>query len=72
MKPSKVARAFQGTWRITSMELWSADAIDMDGEGCFIFDGDGGRFQFICVHGLMHRVLHCRGTAARGVYVGRE
>jgi hypothetical protein len=31
-----------GKWRITSMELWDAEFIDLLGPGYIQFDADGG------------------------------
>jgi hypothetical protein len=43
-----------GRWRITSMELWDTDAIDLVEPGFIEFDRDGtGRFGFIVVAGWM-------------------
>lgn len=48
------AKAFEGTWRITSMELWAMPDVDMVGPGFFGFRADGfGNFRFICVEGDM-------------------
>ena len=48
------AAAFAGRWRIVEMEMWEADAIDLDVEGHFTFvKGRQGDFQFICVRGFM-------------------
>ena len=40
-----------GRWRITGMELWSAEAFDLLGAAFFRFDQYGGEFQFIAVRG---------------------
>src|SRR3954447_3342119 len=54
---------FTGRWRITSMELWDTDAIDLVAPGFIEFDRDGtGRFGFIVVEGWMD----CRGTIRDG------
>jgi hypothetical protein len=46
-----------GRWRITSMELWDTDFIDMLEPGFIRFDaGGGGEFAFGAIHGG----LHCR------------
>lgn len=63
MKRTELEAIFAGTWRITWMELWEPDVIDLDGEARFEFTGRGGKFQFICVHGLMD----CRYSVAHGV-----
>jgi hypothetical protein len=48
---------FEGTWRITEMELWDSEAIDLLGPGNFRFDADqSGEFQLIAVRGW----LDCR------------
>jgi hypothetical protein len=47
-------KEFIGRWRITEMEQWDQDFVDMDGPGVFEFKKDGtGEFQFGCVHGYM-------------------
>lgn len=39
---------FEATWRISEMELWDQDAIDLLGPGYFRFDDEqSGEFQFI-------------------------
>lgn len=50
-------KMFEGTWRITEMEQWEHDAIDLLGPGFFRFDQEqSGQFQFIAVRGW----LDCR------------
>ena len=49
--------AIIGSWRITEMELWDQEDIDMMASGYFRFDADGkGEFGFIAVQGW----LDCR------------
>ena len=44
--------ALLGKWRITSMEFWDADFIDLLGPGYIQFDTDGrGEFAFGAVQG---------------------
>ena len=44
--------AIIGSWRITEMELWDQEDIDMMAPGYFRFDADGkGEFGFIAVQG---------------------
>jgi len=44
--------AIHGSWRITEMELWNQEDIDMMCPGYIRFDADGmGEFQFIAVSG---------------------
>lgn len=43
--------AFDGKWRITWMEEWDADYIDMDEPGHFSIVGDEGSFVFGMVRG---------------------
>ncbi len=51
-KPSGAGAVFEGAWRITEMELWDREAIDLLGPGYFRFDLDGtGECQFIAVRG---------------------
>jgi len=47
-------RSFAGRWRIVSMELWDADAIDLVEPGFIQFNQDrSGQFGFIAVQGWM-------------------
>jgi len=44
--------AIMGSWRITEMELWDQEAIDMMAPGYFRFDASGmGELGFIAVQG---------------------
>lgn len=46
--------SIQGRWRITEMELWDRDTIDLFGPAFIeIGPGDRGRFRFIAVEGVM-------------------
>ena len=46
--------AFTGSWRITDMEMWDADARDLLGPAYIEFGRDGdGEFRFIAVTGWM-------------------
>jgi hypothetical protein len=46
--------AFLGHWRITTMELWAMDAIELLGRGVFAFEDEAfGEFRFIAVRGWM-------------------
>jgi len=42
-----------GKWRITEMDLWDQEAIDLLGPAFIEFEGAGGRFRFIAVDGWM-------------------
>lgn len=42
-----------GKWRITEMDTWSRDAIDLVGTAYIEFRGLGGRFLFVAVEGWM-------------------
>jgi hypothetical protein len=42
-----------GKWRITEMEVWDRDAIDLVGPAFIEFTGQGGQFRFIAVDGWM-------------------
>lgn len=47
-----VKNAIIGSWRISEMELWDQEDIDMMAPGYFRFDADGmGEFGFIAVQG---------------------
>ncbi len=47
---------FQGTWEITSSEVWNKDALDLVAPAHFRFDGRKGEFVMIAVRGW----LDCR------------
>ena len=56
-KPAKTKLAttasqkVEGTWRLTEMELWDTDYIDMEGPGLIVFQKKGrGEMLFGCVH----------------------
>ncbi|WP_448563415.1 hypothetical protein [Thalassotalea ganghwensis] len=52
---------FVGKWRITEMEMWSQDMVDMNELGCFEFykDKNQGRLAFCAVEGWLDlRVSH--------------
>lgn len=42
-----------GRWRITKMDLWDQDAIDLLGPAFIEFKGQEGQFRFIAVEGRM-------------------
>jgi hypothetical protein len=49
-----VTKPFKGSWRITKMELWDEDAMDLDGPAHIKFGVDRtGDFGFIAVRGWM-------------------
>ncbi len=43
----------QGKWRITEMERWDREAIELMGPAFIRFDGSRGDFRFIAVEGEM-------------------
>jgi hypothetical protein len=48
----KKRNPYIGKWRITEMEMWDKDFIDMETEGHFLFEKDDlGSFQFGLVQG---------------------
>lgn len=52
-----------GRWRITEMDMWDREAIDLIGPGFIEFAKNGtGQFRFIAVHGGMD----CRRTKHDG------
>ena len=51
-----------GKWRITSMDLWDQDEIDLVGPAFIEFRGQSGQFRFIAVEGWMD----CRHKAKNG------
>jgi hypothetical protein len=52
---------FVGKWRITEMEVWSQDMVDLNEEGHFNFDENNqGKFIFCDVEGYMDVVVNTR------------
>ena len=52
---------FFGKWRITHMEVWAQDMVDVVEEGYFNFDdNDQGQFIFCEVEGNMDVVVNTR------------
>ncbi|MGL1957811.1 MAG: hypothetical protein OCD00_10910 [Colwellia sp.] len=52
---------FVGKWRITEMEVWSQDMVDLVEDGYFSFDeSDQGQFIFCAVEGHMDVVVNTR------------
>lgn len=51
---------FVGKWRITEMEMWSQEIVDMNELGCFEFyENNQGRLVFCAVEGWLDvRVSH--------------
>lgn len=48
-----INKQFEGAWQITSMDVWSAEAINMLGSANITFDDDEmGSFEFIAVVGF--------------------
>jgi hypothetical protein len=43
-----------GKWRITEMDVWDREAIDLVGPAFIEFQGQGGQFHFIAVDGWMN------------------
>jgi len=55
-----------GKWRITEMNLWDQDYIDMENEGYFSFQKDNiGNFQFGLVRGELDYRLEKSGSKKR-------
>ena len=53
-KRANSGKAFEGSWRITEMELWDEDAVELLGPGYFRFDEElSGEFQFVAVRGSL-------------------
>lgn len=51
----KKVNPYIGTWRITRMEAWDQDFVDMEVEGYIHFEkSETGRFQFGLVKGFMN------------------
>ncbi|MGH7731073.1 MAG: hypothetical protein ACRENJ_07470, partial [Candidatus Eiseniibacteriota bacterium] len=64
MTPPKTTNPFIGRWRITEMELWGREDLDLVGPAFLEFARDGiGEFQFIAVQGC----LDCRVSERGGM-----
>jgi hypothetical protein len=50
---SEAKTNISGKWRITEMDLWDQEAIDLVGPAFIEFKGEGGQFRFIAVDGRM-------------------
>jgi hypothetical protein len=46
--------SISGKWRITEMDVWDREAIDLVGPAFIEFRGQGGEFHFIAVDGWMN------------------
>ena len=54
MGTSNTPRTLLGAWRITEMELWDEEAVDLMGPAFIEFGrNQSGRFRFIAVEGCM-------------------
>lgn len=52
---------FIGKWRITHMEVWSQDMVDLVEDGYFYFDdNEQGQFIFCAVEGHMDIIVNTR------------
>jgi hypothetical protein len=52
---------FFGKWRITEMEVWAQDRVDLIEEGYFYFDeNDQGKFIFCAVKGHLDVAVNTR------------
>ncbi len=52
---------FVGKWRITKMDVWSQDMVDLVEDGYFNFDEDNqGQFGFCEIEGNMEFVINTR------------
>ena len=60
----KQMKPFMGNWRITEMEVWDRDYIDMEVPGYIRIDSEGtGQFQFGLVSGdIDGRAEQCGGS----------
>ncbi len=57
---------YLGKWRITEMEMWGQDYIDMETDGYFRFDKDStGYFQFGLVQGQIGYNIETVGNVDR-------
>lgn len=51
------ANPFRGSWRITHMDQWDEDFVDLVVSGFVRFDGTAGEFAFGAVAGEMHCIV---------------
>ncbi len=45
--------SIEGKWRITEMDLWDQEAVELLGPAFIELEGQGGAFRFIAVDGAM-------------------
>ena len=56
-----LASAFEGRWRIETMDLWDRDAIDLVEPGFVAFNGEQGQMRFIAVRAWLDVRYDTRG-----------
>jgi hypothetical protein len=62
----KKRNSFVGKWRITEMEMWDQEFIDMGTQGHFLFEKDElGSFQFGLVQGRIDYRIENKGELER-------
>jgi hypothetical protein len=62
----KKRNPYLGKWRITEMEMWDQDFIDIETEGHFLFEkGELGSFQFGLVQGQIDYRIERVGEVER-------
>ena len=62
MMPPKTGNPFVGRWRITEMELWDREDLDLLGPALIEFDREGlGEFRFIALEGGLDYQVSERG-----------
>lgn len=62
----KKINLYIGKWRITEMEMWDKDFIDMETDGHFLFEKDHlGSFQFGLVQGQIDYRIEKIGEVER-------
>ena len=62
----KKRNPYLGKWRITQMEMWDQEFVDMETEGHFNFKGDQiGSFQFGLVQGQIDYRIEKTGEIER-------
>ena len=68
----RTTSAIVGKWRITAMELWDKDYLDMVEPAYIQFRRDGlGEFKFGCVVGGLDCTLYADATEFTWVRLGR-
>jgi hypothetical protein len=69
-KAPSLASAFQGRWRIETMDLWDRDAIDLVEPGFVAFNGEQGQMRFIALRAWLDVRYETRGKLPVAAWEG--